>query len=81
MDAAVARGEYWLARLLEREARGRFVERQLRDDFPLLRWSKARVDVIDPRTGYQYEILSGTDSNLALHGQRMAGSLFRMITF
>jgi len=37
------------------------------------------VDVIDP-AGYRYEILSGTESNLARHGRRMAGELFRMLT-
>ncbi|MBZ4422749.1 hypothetical protein K8638_40560 [Myxococcus sp. RHST-1-4] len=81
IETAAARGDYWLARLLEREARGRFVESRLNAEFPQLRWSKVGVDAVDPRTGCYYEILSGTDSNLALHGQRMAGFLFRMITF
>jgi hypothetical protein len=81
IERAAARGDHWLARLLEREARGRFVERQLRDDFSHLRWSTKGVDAVDPRTGCYYEVLSGTDSNLALHGQRLAGQLFRMITF
>jgi hypothetical protein len=36
--------------------------------------------VIDPKTGRQYEILSGTESNLARHGRRMAGEFFRMLT-
>ncbi|NTX05658.1 hypothetical protein [Myxococcus sp. CA040A] len=79
--AALAKGEHWLARLLERQARGRFVEDQLKAQFRQLRWSNRGVDAIDPSTGYRYEILSGTDSNLALHGQRMAGFLFRMIGF
>ncbi|WP_164011139.1 hypothetical protein [Pyxidicoccus trucidator] len=78
---AAGRGEHWLARLLEREARGRFVEKQMIAEFPQLRWSRTGVDAVDPRTGYHYEVLSGTASNLALHGQRMAGLLFRMITF
>ncbi|WP_309897156.1 hypothetical protein [Archangium sp.] len=39
------------------------------------------VDVVDPTTGTRYEILSGTDSNLARHGRRMAGEFFRMLTF
>jgi hypothetical protein len=30
---------------------------------------------------YQYEILSGTDSNFALHGRRMASTFFRTIFF
>ncbi len=29
----------------------------------------------------QDEILSGTESNLARHGRRMAGEFFRMLTF
>ncbi|QRK14259.1 hypothetical protein JQX13_11880 [Archangium violaceum] len=39
------------------------------------------VDVVDPATGTRYEILSGTASNLARHGRRMAGEFFRMLTF
>ncbi|MFY2558964.1 hypothetical protein ACN469_15145 [Corallococcus terminator] len=78
---ALANGAHWLARLLERQARGRFVENQLKAQFRQLRWSNRGVDAIDPSTGYRYEILSGTDSNLALHGQRMAGFFFRMIGF
>jgi hypothetical protein len=77
------RGEYWLAHLLEREARGRFVEERVRQRFKhLYDFSRNRgVDVIDPATGYRYEILSGTESNMARHGRRMAGELFRMLTF
>ncbi|ATB38176.1 hypothetical protein CYFUS_003609 [Cystobacter fuscus] len=30
---------------------------------------------------YKYEMLSGTESNLARHGRRMAGEFFRMLTF
>jgi hypothetical protein len=37
--------------------------------------------VVDLTTGYQYEILSGTEADMALHGQRMPGEFFRMITF
>lgn len=81
ITAAEARGEPWMARLLERQARGRFVETALRKQFDHLRWSRSKVDVVDPSTGYRYEILSGTESNLALHGQRMTTALFRMITF
>ncbi len=39
------------------------------------------VDVINPANGCWYEILSGTASNLARHGRRMAGEFFRMLTF
>ena len=81
IEAALSKGAHWLARLLERQARGRYVEDQLKAQFQHLRWSNRGVDAIDPSTGYRYEILSGTDSNLALHGQRMAGFFFRMIGF
>lgn len=74
-------GRYWLARLLERQARGRFVETTLREQFAHLRWNSKGVDVVDPLTGYRYEVLSGTDSNLALHGRRLAEEFFRLITF
>ncbi len=83
IDEALKKGEYWLAHLLEREARGRFVQNTVKDqlghlyDFSL---SKG-VDVIDPANGRRYEILSGTASNLARHGRRMASEFFRMLTF
>ncbi|MBN1209542.1 MAG: hypothetical protein JXB05_32120 [Myxococcaceae bacterium] len=78
---ARAQGKHWLARLLERQARGRFVENAVKDRFRHLQWSKRGVDVIDRASGYRYEILSGTDSNTVLHGRRMADTFFRMITF
>ena len=80
---AQKQGEFWLARLLEREARGRFVESRVGARFKhLYDFSRNRgVDVTDPATGRRYEILSGTESNLARHGRRMAGELFRMLTF
>jgi hypothetical protein len=81
IQRAAAQGRSWLARLLERQSRGRFVENELRRQFPELQWSRTGVDAVDPTTGYRYEVLSGTASNLALHGQRMANALFRMITF
>jgi hypothetical protein len=81
INKAITQGKQWLARLLERQARGRFVENQLKEQFKQLRWKNRGVDAVDPSTGYTYEILSGTESNLALHGQRMADLLFRMITF
>jgi len=83
IDAALRKGKYWLARLLEREARGRFVQTEVKRrferfyDFSL----NKGVDVIDPATGTRYEILSGTDTNLARHGRRMASEFFRMLTF
>ncbi|MFL5353095.1 hypothetical protein [Archangium sp.] len=79
---ATNRGRHWLARLLEREARGRFVHSKVEEQFRgILKWNHQGVDVVDLKTGRQYEILSGTESNLARHGRRMASEFFRMITF
>ncbi|AKJ07857.1 hypothetical protein ATI61_107302 [Archangium gephyra] len=83
INEALEKGEYWLAHLLEREARGRFVQSRVKDQFGHLyefNLSKG-IDVIDRATGRQYEILSGTASNLARHGRRMASEFFRMLTF
>lgn len=79
---ALGKGKYWLARLLEREARGRFVHAKVEEQFRgILKWNHQGVDMIDLKTGRKYEILSGTESNLARHGRRMASELFRMLTF
>jgi hypothetical protein len=79
---ALKKGEYWLARLLEREARGRFVHARVEERFKgRFEFKHQGVDVVDPKTGRQYELLAGTDSNLARHGRRMAGEFFRMLTF
>jgi hypothetical protein len=82
IDEAKKNGEYWLARLLEREARGRFVENRVRDQFKhLYNFSRHKGVDVEVPGGYRYEILSGTESNLARHGRRMAGEFFRMLTF
>ncbi|OJH36212.1 hypothetical protein BON30_34190 [Cystobacter ferrugineus] len=82
IEKAKKNGEYWLARLLEREARGRFVHEEIKAQMRgNLRFKHQGVDVVDLKTGRQYEILSGTESNLARHGRRMAGEFFRMLTF
>ncbi|WNG31794.1 hypothetical protein F0U62_29755 [Cystobacter fuscus] len=82
IEEAKKRGEYWLARLLEREARGRFVEDEVSKQFKhLYNFSRNKGVDVEVPGGYKYEILSGTDSNLARHGRRMAGEFFRMLTF
>jgi hypothetical protein len=78
---ARAEGKGWLAKLLEKQAEGRYVESQVRPQFPNLQWSRKGVDVIDPATGIKYDVLSGTEWNMTLHAKRMADVLFRMITF
>jgi hypothetical protein len=83
IEQAQKKGEYWLARLLEREARGRYVQLKVKTQFEhLYDFSLCKgVDVVDPANGRKYEILSGTASNLARHGRRMANEFFRMLTF
>jgi hypothetical protein len=82
ISGARKQGKYLKAHLMERMARGKFVEKQLRDRFRHLQWSPNKgVDAIDPATGLQYEILSGTKWNMEMHGRRMAEELFRLITF
>jgi hypothetical protein len=78
---ALKKGEYVEANLMERMFRGQWVEKMLRRQFPELEWNPRGVDVVDPVTGYKYEVLSGTASNMELHGRRMAEELFRLITF
>lgn len=81
INRAKVQAKDWLAHLLERQARGRFVHRAVKSQFKQLRWSETGVDAVDPVTGYKYELLSGTDSNMAGHGRRMAEEFFRLITF
>ncbi|MFE8595752.1 hypothetical protein AB8V91_02190 [Archangium violaceum] len=76
------RGLEHRANLLERQARGRWVEAQMKLRFPGLSWNSRGVDITGPGgQSYHYEILSGTESNFALHGRRMASTFFRMIFF
>nr|WP_224366744.1 hypothetical protein [Hyalangium versicolor] len=81
LQEAFNHGDYLRAHLMERMYRGQWVEKQLRLEFPELRWNPTGVDAVDPATGLKYEILTGTDWNMHLHGRRMAEELFRMITF
>jgi hypothetical protein len=70
------------ANLLQRQARGRWIEAQVRNRFPHLSWNDRGVDITGPAgESYHYEILSGTESNFALHGRRMPSTFFRMIFF
>ena len=81
VENARSRGEHWKANLLESEARGRYVHAQLKQQFQHLEWNHRGVDAVDLKTGIQYEILTRTESNMAVHGRRMAQELFRMIGF
>ncbi len=81
VNQARAQGKHWKANLLEREARGRFVHQSVANQFRHLRWSSKGVDAVDPATGYRYELLTRSASNMERHGRRMAEELFRMIGF
>lgn len=75
-------GKEHRANLLERQARGRWVEARLKERLPGLSWNDRGVDITGPAgQSYHYEIMSGTESNFALHGRRMASTFFRMIFF
>nr|WP_239470333.1 hypothetical protein [Archangium violaceum] len=81
-DRLLRRGLAHRANLLERQARGRWVERELQKLFPSLDCRGRGVDVVGSASQkYHYEILSGTDWNFELHGRRMASTFFRMIFF
>ncbi len=82
IDRMLKAGKDYRANLLERQARGRWVETQMQARFPGLSWNSRGVDITGPGgQSYHYEILSGTESNFALHGRRMASTFFRMIFF
>ena len=82
IDKMLKAGKEYRANLLERQARGRWVETQMQARFRGLSWNSRGVDITGPSgQSYHYEILSGTESNFALHGRRMASTFFRMIFF
>ncbi|WNG42636.1 hypothetical protein F0U61_54190 [Archangium violaceum] len=82
IDRMLKRGLVHRAALLERQARGRWVEREVEKLFPSLDWKRRGVDVVGPAgQRYHYELLSGTQSNFELHGRRMEGVFVRMIFF
>ena len=65
------------------QARGRWVEAQLKSRFDTLKWSGQGPDATDPGTKIMYEIHSGSISNLDRHGMRpgMTTETWRAITF
>jgi hypothetical protein len=83
IDKLQRQGKRHRANQLEAQARGRWVETQVEERVKhlSLKWSRQGVDVVDPKTGYKYEVLSGTEDNLGRHGRRMHDLFFRMISF
>lgn len=65
------------------QARGRWVERQLREQFPELKWSGDGPDALDSKTQRYYEVHSGSLKNQDVHGERpgMTDVIWRTIFF
>jgi hypothetical protein len=84
IDEARALGEHWRANLLEKQAKGRWVEKQVKEAAEVsnldVDFSRVGLDVTSG-TGAQYDIMSGTVSNMDVHARREPDKLFRMITF
>lgn len=78
-----AAGRGYLVPKLIGQAKGRYVQRELRKQFPQLQFSGVGPDFTDPETKIKYEILSGTESNFSTHGTRPtnSGQLYRFIPF
>lgn len=78
-------GEHWRANLLQQQAKGRWVEKQVKDAADIerlpLQWSGRGLDATDLRNGTKYDVMSGTKSNMDTHAKREPNQIFRMITF
>jgi hypothetical protein len=85
ISEARSAGEHWRANLLQQQAKGRWVEDQVRNAASAerlpLQWSRQGLDATDLRNGTKYDVMSGTKSNLDTHAKREPNQLFRMITF
>ncbi|AKJ07479.1 hypothetical protein ATI61_12374 [Archangium gephyra] len=82
INEAIEAGNYFQASRLEGQARGRWVEAQLRELFKHLKWKRQGVDITGPNgQEYHYEVLAGSADNFGRHGRRMYDVFFRMIFF
>ena len=81
----IDKGRPYVAKIYEARYRGSWIEDQVRAsaqrEFPHLQWNERGIDVIDHRTGFQYDILSGSVGNMTEHAQRLRNEMFRMVTF
>ena len=79
--------QYWLANLLKAQAKGRIIERQVRDEAKIIKelshldWRSKGIDITDPKTGIKYDIMSGSDENIRTHVLRMPNFIWRLLTF
>jgi hypothetical protein len=78
---------YARAMVMERQFRGQYVERMLRErlqDVHDLKWASPRsgkgIDLIHA-SGRRYNVLSGTQSEIYTHVRRMPEETYRMIMF
>jgi predicted chitinase/pimeloyl-ACP methyl ester carboxylesterase len=80
-EKAKADGSWWKVNLLKNQAKGRWVEKQLKEIFTNLDWRSIGVDVFDVKTNLNYDILLGSAWNINEHAQRMPNIMFRYISF
>jgi hypothetical protein len=73
--------KFWLAKLLENQAKGRWVESQVKPNFGQLTWSGIGVDAFDIKTNQSYDLLLGSSWNIEKHAKRMPNLVFRFIAF
>ncbi|REG33191.1 hypothetical protein ATI61_104481 [Archangium gephyra] len=74
--------DHFQAARLQAQARGRWVQEVLKEEFKHLKWNHRGVDITNPAgKEYHYEVLAGTADNFGRHGRRMSDVLFRMIYF
>ncbi len=82
IDRALEQGQYFQAARLEGQARGRWVQEELKEEFKHLKWNHQGVDITHPAgLDLHYEVLAGTADNFGRHGRRMSEVFFRMIFF
>jgi hypothetical protein len=74
-------GSWYQVQRLKNQAKGRWVESKVHDDYPQYVWSKRGVDVSDVKTGLKYDILLGSKWNIEKHAKRMSNIMFRYIVF
>ncbi|HSP78049.1 MAG TPA: hypothetical protein VLQ93_05945, partial [Myxococcaceae bacterium] len=82
INDALKQGKYFQASRLEGQARGRWMEREMKKLFRHLQWNSKGVDITGPAgSNHHYELLSGTADNFGRHGRRMTDVFFLMIFF
>ncbi len=88
IDKAIEERKYWLANLLKKQAKGRWIQTKVKDEADSmielrhLQWNFQKgIDVEDPKTNIKYDILSGTPTNIRIHVKRMNSFIWRLLKF